>query len=107
MPLTDEQRIRIEENRKKALLKREEKLKARTIVHPYPKYDAFMLCKINNNKKKNLIFNTLSVLRSRPVLPSNGVKEKVVTVAGQPYVDTEAGFLLDEDDVVDKNKTVL
>jgi len=38
MELTEEQRKRIEENRKKALLKREEKLKARETVHPYQKY---------------------------------------------------------------------
>lgn len=28
-------------------------------------------------------------------------------VAGQSYVDTEAGFLLNEDDLLDKNKPVL
>lgn len=37
MDLSDEQRKRIEENRKKALLIRQEKLKARTSVHPYQK----------------------------------------------------------------------
>lgn len=38
MELTDEQRKRIEENRKKALLIRQEKSKARAIAHPYQKY---------------------------------------------------------------------
>jgi len=38
MELTKDQRKRIEENRNKALLIRNEKLKARTTVQPYPKY---------------------------------------------------------------------
>lgn len=41
MELTDEQKQRIEENRKKALLIRQEKLKVRSIVHPYQKYNIF------------------------------------------------------------------
>lgn len=38
MELTDDQRKRIEENRKKALLIRHEKSKARSTVQPYQKY---------------------------------------------------------------------
>lgn len=38
MELTDEQRKRIEENRNKALLIRQEKSKARNIARPYQKY---------------------------------------------------------------------
>lgn len=34
-------------------------------------------------------------------------KNNVITVAGQSYLDTEAGFLLDEDDLSEKNKPVL
>jgi len=29
-----------------------------------------------------------------------------ITVAGQSYVDSEAGFLLNEDEISDKNKPV-
>lgn len=42
MELTDEQRKRIEENRKKALLIRQEKTKARVSAHPYQKYYFFI-----------------------------------------------------------------
>lgn len=38
MELTDDQRERIEENRKKALLIRKEKSKAKAPTHPYQKY---------------------------------------------------------------------
>lgn len=37
MELTDEQRKQIEENRKKALIIRQEKLKVRTTTRPYQK----------------------------------------------------------------------
>jgi len=33
-------------------------------------------------------------------------KSLQITVAGQSYVDTEAGFLLDEDDLSEKKKPV-
>lgn len=42
MEITDEQRKRIEESRKKALLIRQEKSKARASTHPYQKYNFFL-----------------------------------------------------------------
>ncbi|VVC32580.1 Putative DNA-binding domain,XPA, conserved site,XPA,XPA C- terminal,Zinc finger, XPA-type, conserved [Cinara cedri] len=78
MELTLEQRKRIEENRKKALLIRQEKSKVRVSAQPYQK----------------------------PVKQAQSDKN-VVTVAGQSYVDTEAGFLLNEDDLSDKIKPVV
>lgn len=41
MELTEDQRKRIEENRKKALQIRHEKLKARSVVQPYQKYKIY------------------------------------------------------------------
>ncbi|KAE9537277.1 hypothetical protein AGLY_006300 [Aphis glycines] len=38
---------------------------------------------------------------------SNKDKSHQITVAGQSYVDTEAGFLLNEDDLSDKNKPII
>lgn len=78
MELTEDQRKRIEENRKKALLIRQEKSKARSTAQPYQK----------------------------PIV-SNKDKSHQITVAGQSYVDTEAGFLLNEDDLSDKNKPII
>lgn len=43
MELTNEQRQRIEENRKKALRIRLEKAKVRQTVQPYPKYKNIIL----------------------------------------------------------------
>ncbi|KAL5243227.1 hypothetical protein ACI65C_010637 [Semiaphis heraclei] len=79
MELTEDQRKRIEENRKKALLIRHEKSKARSAVQPYQK----------------------------PILHQSRVDTSLqITVAGQSYIDTEAGFLLNEDDLSDKNKPI-
>lgn len=43
----------------------------------------------------------------RPDVQPKEDKNNVITVAGQSYLDTEAGFLLDEDDLLEKNKPVL
>uniref|UniRef100_A0A2H8TKX6 DNA repair protein complementing XP-A cells n=1 Tax=Melanaphis sacchari TaxID=742174 RepID=A0A2H8TKX6_9HEMI len=77
MELTEDQRKLIEQNRKKALLIRQEKLKARSTVQPYQK----PISKID--------------------------KSHQIRVAGQSYVDTEAGFLLNEDDLSDKKPVIL
>ncbi|CAI6350184.1 unnamed protein product [Macrosiphum euphorbiae] len=80
MELTDDQRKRIEENRKKALLIRHEKSKARSTVQPYQK----------------------------PILQQSKIDKSLqITVAGQSYVDTEAGFLLNEDDLSEKKNPIV
>lgn len=117
MELTEEQRKRIEENRKKALLIRHEKSKSRATVQPYEKY------KINLKNNKYTFKTTLhprvlflsytcQILMInnfclRPVVHQSKVdKSHQITVAGQSYVDTEAGFLLNEDNLSDTNKPV-
>ncbi|XP_025416959.1 DNA repair protein complementing XP-A cells homolog isoform X2 [Sipha flava] len=78
MELTEEQRKRIEENRQKAILLRQEKSKFRAHTSQKP-------------------------VVSQKVDQDNII---TVTVAGQSYVDTEAGFLLNKDDLSDTNKQV-
>ncbi|XP_050539822.1 DNA repair protein complementing XP-A cells homolog [Daktulosphaira vitifoliae] len=80
MGLTEEQKKRIEENRKKALAIKQEKFKVRINLHPYKK----------------------STPKSESSTSSNAI-----VVAGQSYVDTEAGFLLNSDDAISNNKVSL
>lgn len=104
MVLTDEQKKRIEENRRKALLKREQISKARATAGPYPKYMQ-NFCFIFNSSTCQLIVRVCMCVW-RPNAQPRPEKDNVVTVAGQLYVDTEAGFLLSEDDLSNKNKPV-
>ncbi|XP_050432233.1 DNA repair protein complementing XP-A cells homolog [Adelges cooleyi] len=78
MELTDEQRKRIEENRKKALIIKQNKTKAKTApIQPCQK----------------------------PTVQPPTNKNSII-VAGQSYTDTEAGFLLNSEDLVEKPKVV-
>lgn len=53
-----------------------------------------------------LLFNDYGMMCYRPTTQPKSDKDNVITVAGQSYVDTEAGFLLNEDELLDKNKPV-
>lgn len=53
-----------------------------------------------------LLFNGYGMACYRPTIQPKSNKDNVITVAGQSYVDTEAGFLLNEDELLDKNKPV-
>lgn len=106
MELTDEQRQRIEENRKKALRIRQEKAKAKEAVHPYSKYDNIILLYFTSKILYGINLYLTICTYYRPMVQPKSDKDNIVTVAGQSYVDTDAGFLLNEDDLLDKNKPV-